>query len=223
MSRFYRHRNDAERPDPVVLRAHLPDEITADAHDKADAQQRPERKPLHAAALQRRHELPDQGIDEAEHQQAFHEPHVTGLELACQYRQEPAHYQQRNAEPDQLLSHERLAAVPVIALRDEVARNQEVKPHEEAGVGREEMPDPGHELGGIAGRIGPSASGAIGLPRVVKDYQHGKKDLEIIQIVLSTCLVLRCHITKIGKFYRKSIKTCLFVGYSRRFSPPGVG
>ena len=29
---------------------------------------------------------------------------------------------------------------------------------------------------------------------MVEDHQHGKKDLEIIQIVLSICLALRCHI-----------------------------
>ena len=188
MSRFYRHWNDSERPDPMVLRTHLPDEVSAGAHDQADAQQRPERKPLHAAALECWHELPDQGIDEAEHQQALHEPHVPGLELPRQDRQEPAHHQQRNAEPDQFLPNEGLPAVPVITLRYEVARNQEVQPHEETRIGREEMPDPRHELGGIAGRIGPSATGTIGLSRMVEDHQHGKKDLEIIQVVLSVCL-----------------------------------
>ena len=170
----------------MVLRTHLPDEIRPDTHHRGDGQQRPQGQPLHPARADRGHEPPDQRIHQAEHQQALHEPHMPRLELPGKQRQQPAHQQQRDAQTHELLAHEDPAAVLVVAARHEIAGNQEIKPHEKAGVGRKEMPDPGQEFRGIAGRVGPAAPVAVRLPRVVEDHQRGQAHLQIIEVIQAT-------------------------------------
>ena len=68
---------------------------------------------------------------------------------------------------------------------DKITRYKEVEPHEEGGIGREEMPNPGHEFCRIGWCISPIATIAVSLTGMVHNHQDGQADFQIIEIVKS--------------------------------------
>ena len=71
----------------------------------------------------------------------------------------------------------------VITPRHEISGDEEIKPHEECGVGREEMPDPRHKFCWIRRCISPTTTIAVCLTGMVHDHQDGQTYLQIIEII----------------------------------------
>ena len=57
------------------------------------------------------------------------------------------------------------------------------EPHEESGIGREEMPNPGHEFCRIGWCISPITTIAVSLTGMVHNHQDGQANLQIIEII----------------------------------------
>ena len=68
---------------------------------------------------------------------------------------------------------------------DKITRYKEVEPHEKGGIGRKEMPNPGHEFCWIGWCISPIATIAVSLTGMVHNHQDGQAYLQIIEIVKS--------------------------------------
>ena len=90
--------------------------------------------------------MTNQGVDETEDQQTLDKPHVPNLQFTSKDADDGTHKEQRNTQAVQFLLDKLFGTLLVKTPRHEISGDEEIKPHEECGVGREEMPDPRHKF-----------------------------------------------------------------------------
>ena len=102
---------------------------------------------------------------------------------------------------------------------DKITRYKEVESHEEGGIGREEMPDPGHEFCRIGWCVSPIATIAVSLTGMVHNHQDGQTDFHIIEIVKSLHTLSLFQSFDVAKILIV-VNTTKFLGYSLQAKRP---
>ena len=200
--------NQSAQPYPMVLLAHSAYHVRAAAHHRRHSHHHRQAWLLWASCRCSPCHEPPQRIEDAEEEEALDKPHMGNLKLPAHKAEQASHGDERHTEAQQLPPDELPEALAVVAQRHEIARYEEVKPHEERRVGREEMPYPWHRLGRVGRCVCPCAAIAIRLSRMVEDDEYGQEDLQVVKIVVTLCFhCVCCHIA--GRFVSLSVGPCL--------------
>ena len=129
--------------------------------------------------------MTDQGIDETEYQQTLDKPHVTNFQFACQGADNATHEEQGDSQAEQFLMYKLFGTLLIKTPWHKKARDEEIQPHEEGCIGREEMPYPRHEFCRIRWCVSPIATSAVSLAGMVHNHQDGQAYFQIIEIIQS--------------------------------------